>query len=192
MQKGETTRKKIIDTATDLIHARGMNVVSVGDVLRASKTGKSQFYYHFESREDLINSVLSNNTERICEMLSEPIESWEDVKNWIFMHAEFQKHFEFTRGCPFGTAAYSLQANQKKERESLQAVLDKMRDRLIRFLETEKKAKRVSKDIAPKSLASFAVAAIQGALIIGLIEKNEKSVVLVLEETYAHLESFRI
>ncbi len=107
------------------------------------------------------------------------------------IHAEFQSRYGFERGCPFGTAAYFLLPNQDKERELLQAVLDTIRGRLIKFLEAEKRTGNVKKGIEPKSLASFTVTAIQGALIIGLVKKNHKSVVPALKEAYAHLESFR-
>jgi len=190
--KGEATKQKILDAAADLIHQHGMNVVSIGDVLKASKTGKSQFYYHFKSRDDLINSVLKLNKTRICELLSKPLESWEDVRNWIFIHAEYQRNMEFNRGCPFGTAAYSLMPDQDREREPLQTILDTMRNRLTIFLENEKKARRLREDTEINKLGSFSVAAIQGALIIGMVEKADKSVLSAMEEAYAHLESFRI
>jgi len=192
MEKGEATKQKILAAATDLIHQHGMNVVSLGDVLKASRTGKSQFYYHFKSRDDLICSVLSNNKDRICDMLSKPLESWKDVRQWILTHAEFQKNYGFERGCPFGTAAYSLMPNQDQERKPLQTILDTMRDRLTLFLENEKKAGRLRKDTETIKLGSFTVAAIQGALIIGLVEKTDKSVIDAMEAAYAHLESFRI
>lgn len=191
MRKGEATKQKILETAADLIHQKGMNVVSVGDVLKASGTGKSQFYSHFKSREDMVTSVLKWNEERICRAFSEPIESWDDVFTWIFANSKRIRGADFQRGCPFGTAAYSLLPWQDEERKPLKRTLDGIRRRLIEFLEKEKKAGRLRPDASPKALASFSVAAIQGALIIGLVEKNEEGMDAALRECYAHLRSFK-
>lgn len=192
MKKGEATKQKIIDTAAELIHANGMNVVSVGDILKVSETGKSQFYSHFNSRDDLIRKVLERNEKRICDAISKPLESWDDVRSWIFMHLDFQKDYGFERGCPFGTAAYALKSNQDEERGPLQEILDTLRDRLISFLKREMNEGRLKKRTDAKALASFTIASIQGALIIGLIEQNENGIRDALEQCLAHLESYRI
>ena len=31
------------------------------------------------------------------------ISSWRDLEKWFRAHVELQKHYEMTRGCPFGT-----------------------------------------------------------------------------------------
>ena len=192
MRKGEVTRERILSSAAELIHQRGMNVVSIGDVLNHSGTGKSQFYSHFQSRDDLIKAVLKLNEHRICDALSKPIESWSDLREWIYIHEKFQSKYGFERGCPFGTAAYSLQAGQVSERGPLRRVLDRMRQRVVSFLETQKSAGSIRTSANPEKLASFAVASIQGAMMIGVIERDGKNVGAVLDECYAHLESYRI
>lgn len=191
MRKGEATRQRIIESARELIHAHGMNVVSIGDVLKDSGTGKSQFYSHFKSRDDLIRHVLDINEKRICDSLSRPLSSWDDLREWIFLHVEFQGQYDFERGCPIGTAACALQPDQDAERETLRKMLDKMRSRLVKFLEDQDKNGRLSRPVFPEKLANFAVSTIQGALMIGLVEKDGNSVREALEECFAHLESFR-
>lgn len=191
MRKGEVTRQNIVDSARELMHQRGINVVSVGDVLKASGTGKSQFYSHFKSRDDLIRGVLKYNEDRICEVLSKPFEAWEDVRGWIFIHLDFQKNFGFERGCPIGTAASALQPGQDAERKTLKTIIDKMRSRLVVFLEREKRKGKLKRSASPEKLANFTVSTIQGALILGLVEKDGRSVREALEECFEHLKSFK-
>ncbi len=191
MRKGEATRQRIIESARELTHSHGMNVVSIGDVLRASGSGKSQFYSHFESRDELIRNVLESNEKRICDALSRPLSSWEDLRDWILLHVDFQGQYDFERGCPIGTAACALQPDQEAERKPLRKILDKMRSRLVSFLRDEKRRGRLKLSASPDKLANFAVSTIQGALMIGLVEKDGKSVRRALEECFAHLESFK-
>ena len=48
--KGTETRAKIIRTAADLFHERGVGATSPDDVIEASNTGKGQFYHYFKSK----------------------------------------------------------------------------------------------------------------------------------------------
>jgi AcrR family transcriptional regulator len=76
--KGLRTRERILQTAADLFHERGINATTAGDVLRASATGKGQFYQHFPSREALVNEVLKRH--RAFPAAALPIRSWDDLR----------------------------------------------------------------------------------------------------------------
>jgi AcrR family transcriptional regulator len=43
-----STKDRILAVALDLFHENGINATSVDDILEASGTGKSQFYYYFK------------------------------------------------------------------------------------------------------------------------------------------------
>ena len=57
-QKGNSTRARIIESARELFHKQGVRATSVDQILEASKTGKSQFYHYFKSKEDIVHEVL--------------------------------------------------------------------------------------------------------------------------------------
>ena len=168
-----------------------MNVVSVGDVLTASRTGKSQFYSHFSSRDELVRTVLEFNESRICRMMSESIESWDDLERFLRYHLEQQRATGFARGCPFGTAAYSLEKEQEEERTPLQGILNAMRKRLQRFFQHEKQAGNMVAEASPKRLADFTIASVQGGMLLSLIEKNGNALRNSISESLVHLKSYR-
>ena len=53
-----SSRQRILDKAAELIHVRGYNHTSIQDILQAASVTKSNFYYHFESKEQLAFEVL--------------------------------------------------------------------------------------------------------------------------------------
>jgi TetR/AcrR family transcriptional repressor of nem operon len=184
--KGAATRERILAAAADLIHERGMNAVSLGDVLRASGTGKGQLYQHFGSREELVNRVLERNAEFVAEH-APPIETWADLRAWMVGYAERQRDAGYLRGCPIGTVGYALQPQQDVPRETVRRTFDGMRDAIASFLRAELRAARLAPGADPRRLADFAIAAVQGALILGLVERDPRPVENVIEEAYAHV-----
>jgi TetR/AcrR family transcriptional regulator, transcriptional repressor for nem operon len=189
MTKGARTRERILATAADLFHARGVNATTLGDVLRASGTGKGQMYQHFDGRDDLVRQVLERRRADIEEALARPIETWDDLRAFMLWHLDGQRAFAFERGCPIGTAAYALQADQDAARAELRRIFDHMRERIVRFLRAEREAGRLDAAADPRRLADFTVAAVQGALLLGLLERAEPVVEGAMEEAFRHLRS---
>jgi TetR/AcrR family transcriptional repressor of nem operon len=187
--KGERTRQRILATAGDLIHARGLNAASLGDVLRASRVGKGQLYQHFTGRDDLVRQVLQGHRAYLARIRT-PIASWADLRRWMDQHLASQRAFAFARGCPVGTAAYALQPDQTAVRAELQRIFDEMRQPIAAFLRQEQRAGRLAPRANPSRLADFAVACVQGGLLLGVLERRARPVKRAIDEGFAHLRSF--
>jgi TetR/AcrR family transcriptional regulator, transcriptional repressor for nem operon len=183
--KGLRTRERILQTAADLFHERGINATTVGDVLRASATGKGQFYQHFPSREALVNEVLERHRAFLA--AAPPIRSWDDLRAWLLHYLQLQRSFGYQRGCPVGTAAYALQPDQDQPRTTLKQIFDHMRQAIAAFLRAEQQAGRLRAGAEPGRLADFTVAAVQGAMLLGLLDRGPGPARAAVEETYAHL-----
>ena len=181
MSKGARTRERILGTATDLFHARGVNATTLGEVLRAAEVGKGQFYQHFAGRDDLVMQVLERRREQLAAAFAAPIETWADLRAFMWLFLDNQRRFDFERGCPVGTPAYSLQPEQAEPRAELKATFDHMRGRVEAFL--------VAQDVPePRAKAHFTLAAVQGAMLLGLLDRDEATVEAVLDQAFAHLQ----
>ena len=189
-EKGRRTRERILQAAADLLHGQGINATSAGDVMRASGTGKGQFYQHFSSWEALVAEVFAGHVAFVESL--PPFESWDDVERWMLTYHELQRSFEFERGCPLGTAAYALHADQKTVRDPVTKAFTAIRDNISRFLRREQRAGRYDADADPKRLAEFAIATVQGGLLLSLLYKNGKPLRGVIREALTHLRSFGI
>ena len=54
-------KKRLLSTAANLIHSKGFNSTSVQDILDETAVARSNFYYHFDSKEQLAFEVLGRN-----------------------------------------------------------------------------------------------------------------------------------
>jgi AcrR family transcriptional regulator len=67
--KRERTRQSIIDTALNLIAQQGVDATSVLEVTNALGISNGAFYYHFRSKEQLLESVGHTVVEKLIELI---------------------------------------------------------------------------------------------------------------------------
>src|SRR5271169_3728405 len=63
--KGRDTRRRIVDTAANLMVERGVSAVSLDEVGRVTSTSKSQMCHYFASRDDLVAAAVICVQDRI-------------------------------------------------------------------------------------------------------------------------------
>src|SRR5712692_9728465 len=177
--RGAETRLRIIQVAADLFHKQGVRATSPDEIIEASGTGKGQFYYYFKSKEGLVHEVLQSHLGAIKSgsgPVNYEINSWQDLEQWFQAHIELQKRFDMTRGCPFGTVGNELTENDGLIRQDLNLLFEIMKNKLAIFFVKEKAKGRLSKDANEEHLAAFCIATIQGAMLMGKIERNSQPV----------------
>ena len=66
----EETHRSMIDTAVRLISEKGAEALSIAALARAMRINRTTVYYHFESREALIEAVKRWSSEQLAKGLS--------------------------------------------------------------------------------------------------------------------------
>jgi len=54
------TRKKLMDAARSVFADKGFDLATVDDITERADIGKGTFYYHFENRQDLIQTIIKS------------------------------------------------------------------------------------------------------------------------------------
>jgi TetR/AcrR family transcriptional repressor of nem operon len=191
--RGADTRMRIIRTAADLFHQRGSRATSPDEIIEASRTGKGQFYHYFKSKEGLVHEVLQTYLAEIktgASHVNYEINSWRDLEKWFYAHVELQKHFEMTRGCPFGTLGNEVTANDELIRQDVSFIFEVVKHKLAAFFLKEKAKGRLAKQASEDRLADFCIATIQGAMLMGKINRNGHTVETTVREALAHLKGY--
>ena len=109
--KAEIIRNKIISTADDLFYRQGFSHTSFADIAKAVGISRGNFYYHFKSKDDILNAVLDTRKEGISAMLKQWSNEIPEAKDrliaFVSMIATMQEDLiEF--GCPIGTVCTEL------------------------------------------------------------------------------------
>jgi TetR/AcrR family transcriptional regulator, transcriptional repressor for nem operon len=184
---------RIIAAAADLFHKQGVHATSPDDVIENSDTGKGQFYHYFKSKEGLVHAVLQTHLGAIrtgSAPLKYDIDSWEDLERWFRAHLELQKSFRMTRGCPFGTIANEVTENDELIRQDLCLIFEVVRNKLSAFFIKQKAEGAIPKTADEDALADFCIATVQGAMLMGKIERSTRPVEKTVTETLAHLRRY--
>jgi TetR/AcrR family transcriptional regulator, transcriptional repressor for nem operon len=191
--RGADTRLRIIRAAADLFHRQGVRATSPDEVIEASRTGKGQFYHYFRSKEGLVHEVLQtylNDIKAGKSPVNYEIKSWSDLEKWFLAHVELQKHFEMTRGCPFGTLGNEATENDELIRQDVSLIFEVVKNKLAAFFLKQKARGRLVKKVNEEALADFCIAAIQGGMLMGKIKRDSRPVEATVREAMLHLKTF--
>ena len=191
--RGAETRLRILRTAADLFHKQGARLTSPDEIIEASRTGKGQFYYYFGSKERLVHEVLQMYLEEIktgTSTVNYEIDSWKDLEKWFAAQVELQKRYDMTRGCPFGTLGNEVTTDDELVRQDLSLIFEVMKNKLAAFFVKEKAKGRLVSRANPASLADFCIGTMQGAMLMGKINRSSRTVELTVQEALRHLRSY--
>ena len=61
--RSEATRRKIVDSAVDLINEIGYPAAGLGDIIDRAELTKGALYYHFDSKEALATAIIEEGSE---------------------------------------------------------------------------------------------------------------------------------
>jgi TetR/AcrR family transcriptional repressor of nem operon len=188
--KGADTRLRIIQAAADLFHKQGVHATSPDEVIEASDTGKGQFYHYFKNKEGLVHEVLQGHLDAIrtgTAPLEYDVDSWEDLERWFASDLELQKRFRMTRGCPFGTIGNEVTENDELIRQDLSLIFEVVKNKLAAFFIKEKARGAILASADEDALAEFCIATVQGAMLVGKIKRNSRTVEATVREALSHL-----
>lgn len=191
-ERGRRTRERILEAAVEAFSEHGFADTSVGDVLDASGTGKSQFYHYFENKADLVREVLRH--QRLRSLPSQDpeyghLDSWERIRAW------FDQLLEVTEdaGCGgldlIGAFPSALTRDESLRRE-IERTTHLRRRLLYRGLRRMKRHGALTEEADPERLARFAAAAIEGGLHLSSTEGTADALRDALEETWARLRGY--
>lgn len=63
--RSEATRRKILDSAVDLINEIGYPAAGLGDIIERAELTKGALYYHFDSKEALATAILEEGADSV-------------------------------------------------------------------------------------------------------------------------------
>jgi TetR/AcrR family transcriptional regulator, transcriptional repressor for nem operon len=193
--RGGETRLRIIRTAADLFHQKGARSTSPDEIIEASRTGKGQFYHYFKSKEGLIHEVLQtylNEIKTAASRVNYEINSWRDLEKWFAAQVQLQKNYEMTRGCPFGTLGNEVTDDDELIRQDLSLIFEVIKNKMAAFFVSEKAKGRLAKQADPERMADFCIASMQGAMLMGKIQRSSQTVETTVDEALGHLKSYLV
>jgi AcrR family transcriptional regulator len=108
---GKTTRDHILEAADRLFYRRGYEHTSFSDIADVVQISRGNFYYHFKSKDEILDAVIDRRLADTRKML----DRWEIEgehpadRIWSFIHILIAHRADLKRyGCPVGTLCAEL------------------------------------------------------------------------------------
>lgn len=111
MTQERTTREHIIEVADRLFYQRGFEHTSFADIAADVKISRGNFYHHFKSKDEILDSVIEFRLKKTQEMLDQWEKTGKDpaerIRNFINILIMNQAKIKLY-GCPVGTLCTEL------------------------------------------------------------------------------------
>ncbi|HEX9830458.1 MAG TPA: TetR/AcrR family transcriptional regulator [Thermodesulfobacteriota bacterium] len=165
-------RDKIMEVASELFHKKGYRQTSVDDILAASGASKSNFYYHFKTKEDLALSILDMRIRQFeSEVISTTLgENSLSPKNRLLKLYDrvttFHRRLKCSRGCPFGNLAIEMSDVNEKFRGRLAAFFKRWEKGIETCIVEGIEKGEFRSDINPSCTAGFILSQLEGAIMM--------------------------
>jgi len=139
MQSGRTSprpRERIVSTARDLFHRRGIRAVGIDTIAEVAGTNKTTLYRHFISKDDLIMECLRSRAEEARQYWAEieassPEDGLAQLRFWLARVAK--RLANDCRGCEFTNAAVELTEEDHPARKFIEDIKTEYRDWLAKL-----------------------------------------------------------
>jgi len=173
--KGQATKTKLMDIAERLILNRGFSAMSLDEVIKEAGITKGGFFYHFDSKNDLVYALMQRYREteafifsdlfkRAEELTSDPLQQ---MLVFVKLFAEMMADMKVLHpGCVVASITYeSQQVNEQVRNITTEIVLDWRK----LFREHLKKINQVyspNADVSSDDLADMLSTIMEGGIII--------------------------
>ena len=193
-EKGMRTRQRILDAAMVLIQTRGVRSTSVDDVLKASGTGKSQFYHYFGSKDLMVRDVIAQQsvdlpTDHLT--ILNGIKTIGDIESWLDQIVQAWNDGRYPNGCPIGTLANELASSNEDHRQNLSRTFVSWEGALAKAIRVMRLKGLLPAEAEPESLAMFIVSTIEGAFLLAKTDRSTRPLRAARDHILQYLRSYR-
>jgi len=154
-----------------MLYRSGYNGVSVDDIVAASGVSKSNFYYHFPSKEDLGLAVLSARRDVLEQLMDATLRDKErsPATRLAAFFAAILDHQESEldrHGCPFGNLVAEMTEHSERIRCFLSGLFADLTREIAEVIRLGQVTGDFRDDVAAEDLASLALQTLQGMQLI--------------------------
>ena len=166
--KGVATRERIVAAAAAEIRERGVSAVTLDDVGRRSRTGKSQLFHYFpDGKEQLLLAVAEREADQVLQD-QEPhlgqLTSWDAWHEW--RDAVVEKYRRQGVNCPLGVLITEIGRHTPAAQAVTAKLLSQWQRRIQAGIEDMKATGEIRSEVDPARASAALVAAIQGGVAI--------------------------
>jgi len=171
-EKALKTRDKIIGAANALFYANGYNRTGMDEILKSSGVTRGNFYYHFQSKEEVALASIDRFKNRFFDSL--PGKTAKNAGSPLKLLIRFVEDMEkrivadnCRKGCFFGNLSLEMSPYSEAVRKSLHRFFREVKSYSKELIDGAKKNGELRKEIDSELTASMILALMEGSILLG-------------------------
>ena len=193
-ERGQRTRRRIIDAALEVVAERGANAASLDEVGARAGTSKSQLYHYFSDRDDLLRAVADATNDMVLAAQAElfaALGTAAGMRAWADALVELNESRHGAGGCPIASLVAQVGERDEGTRVLLAGGYDRWEAAIRAGLEAQRDAGELRVDTDVAWLASCVLASLQGGLVLSQARRNPANLRAALGGALALLDTCR-
>jgi TetR/AcrR family transcriptional regulator, transcriptional repressor for nem operon len=191
--RGADTRARIIRAAAELMYVKGVAATSLEEILAAGTAGKSQFYQHFNSKDDLVQDVIALRAEEILTKQTlrlQRLDSFRGLQQWRNAIVQSNALRRGAWGCTLGSLAAELSDVNDTARVALAKHFDEWEQLLADAFARMRDRGVLREDADAQRLATGVMAALQGGYLLAQTAHDSRPMEVALDMAIDHVRHF--
>jgi len=174
-RKGDDTRKRILETARQLILSHGYSGMSLDQLIGQLGMTKGAFFHHFRNKNDLARTLIQRYSDEGVTLFKSVLaraRSYSDdpLQQLLLVIRQYEEIFEALSepydGCLLAAYVYELQQFDDETRALLSVEFELSRKELTRLLRAVVRKYPPQRQVDLKSLADGFMSLFEGAFIL--------------------------
>jgi len=192
--KGDQTRQRIIHKAAEVFNRRGFAGASISDLMEATGLEKGGIYRHFESKQELAEAAFDYAWQEVGALRERGLDEQSSSLEKLLL---FVRNFvgepprTITGGCPLLNTAVDSDDGNPVLRNKARAALAGWGSRIAGLVRSSQQSGELRKTIDPDSVAVVMISSLEGAVMIGGLEKTRQPLRIVGEHLKDYLLGLR-
>ncbi len=172
------SRQKLIEATVELMSSRGFEAMGIHSILEAADVSKSNFYYHFKSKEDLCLAALDAMAEHFFAEYLDPVLSNKSLgpkkrlEKFLRNMSEMMESACCQKGCPFVNLASETSDFLPAFRERIALFFERYQQKLAQCIKEGVEKGEFRSDVSPAMAAQVLLASINGTIVLTKVRKT--------------------
>lgn len=181
LNKGETTKERILSEAVKLFQHKGFGSTSITDILTATGLKKGALYFHFTSKEEIALLALARARSELLDFLDTSLvgaTAAACLENYFGALVQWHRNLRFAGGCIFGNAALEMADSNERFAVVVSSVFDEWTARIRVVIEAGQGDGTMRRDLVAGDVAHHVVSATEGAIMLARLRKSDAPLTL--------------
>ncbi len=172
------SKERLIEATIDLMSSQGFQPMGIQSILDKANVTKSNFYYHFKSKEELCLTALEYMSDYFFDKMVLPsLENKEHtprerLKNFLTGMARGMKENSCQRGCPFVNLATETSDFHPAFREQIEKFYMRYRKVLSDCYRDGVESGEFRSELTAEDAAYLILSSMNGAIVLAKVQKD--------------------